>query len=450
MTLRRALLVAALVVLAGCNAPLAGDRAGDVSTPAVDGTITATESTTTAGATDPTSTTTAMSTETTTPTRTETPTETATPPPDDPDRYEIRVTGGDLPVDANRTYARVAAILDTDARAPYEIAIDSPEESNIPSSTFRIPDALRTLGVVYEAPEDAGPSYAGLTTSGSQIRLNSAILDDDARTEIVLAHEYVHTVQFRTDAFRSIGRAYDVLGPGPRQASTATIEGAATYLEEVYARQHLEDYPSPIRLELDAYARTENPGRKYLVAPYAFGGRYLQQRLDSPANLSAAYERPPRTTEAVIHGLEPGAEPPVPLSVTTNGSEWYAIGSDKRVGELGLRIALGTEVNDTLAAAGADGWGNDRVIEFRGGEGEAFAWALRWDDDENATEFAEVFGRYLETRANRTDGLWRTGEGTAFRFVRTGDRTTVVLYGSPGFVRNASASGQSNVTVTAP
>jgi hypothetical protein len=230
----------------------------------------------------------------------------------------------------------------------------------------------------------------------------------------------------------------------------ATIEGAATYAMERYRKQYLPDEPSQTGDQMEDYLGSDDPGRQFLVAPYAFGGRYLQDRFDSAANLSAVYESPPRTTEALIHGYAPGAEPPVPLSTTVNASEWYAIGEETRVGELATRIALRTETNDTYAAAGADGWGNDQLIELRNDGQTGYAWVLRWDDAKNATEFADHFGTYLDSRANRSGGLWRADDGTAFEVRRTSDRTTVVLFGAPEFVRTASASGGANVTVTTP
>jgi hypothetical protein len=444
MARRRTLLVAALVVLAGCSAPFGGDASTGSPATTADASPTATAApTTTADSPDPTATPTA--------TRTATPTSTETADPAD-EGPAVRVIGGELPVDANRTYARLAGLLGTDAEAPERVSVVDPSTASIPGSIAAVPDALVRLGVVYEAPagNSSGPSYAGLTTSADSIRLNAAILNDTDDTELVLAHEYVHTVQFQQGAFYNARRAINATGIGPNQLYRATIEGAATYATERYRRQHVPGAPSRVGNQMADYRRSENPGRQFLVAPYAFGGRYLKDRFDSAANLSAVYESPPKTTETLIHGYAPGAEPPVPLSVSANGSEWFAVDSGDRVGELSTRIALRTETNETAAAAAADGWGNDRLIEFRYEERTGYAWVLRWDDAANATEFADHFGTYLDARATEADGLWRTGGDTAFRFVRTSERTTVVVFGAPEFVRGASASGGANVTVTAP
>lgn len=446
MALRRALFVAVLVVLAGCSAPFGGGSATDAPTPTVEGTPTVTEApTTSTESSGPTTT----STVTTTPTATPTPTETTDPDPEGP---SVRVIGGDLPIDANRTYARLAGLLGTDAEAPERISIVDPSSASIPGSISAVPDPLARLGVTYEASagSSSGPSFAGLTTSADSIRLNAAILNDTANAELVLAHEYVHTVQYQQAAFYDTRRGIDARGIGPNQLYRATIEGAATYAMEQYRKQYLPDEPSQTGDQMADYRRSDNPGRQYLIAPYAFGGRYLEARLDSAANVSAVYESPPRTTEALIHGYAPGAEPPVPLSITVNASEWFATGEGGRVGELSTRIVLRTETNETFAAAGADGWGNDRVVEFLNGDATGYAWVLRWDDAANATEFADHFGAYLDGSATESDGLWRTGGDTAFRLLRTSDRTTVVLFGAPDFVRAATAEGGTNVTVSAP
>jgi hypothetical protein len=451
MALPRALLVAALLVVAGCSAPFGADTATESPEPTVETTGTATRAPTTTApsGSEPTATTTATEPEVT---ATPTSTSTSTPTESGADGPAVRVIGGELPIDANRTYARLAGLLGTDAEAPERVSVVESSAASIPGSVAAVPDALARLGVVYEAPESngSGPSYAGLTTSADSIRLNAAILNDTGDAELVLAHEYVHAVQFQQAAFYNTRRTIDATGIGPNQLYRATIEGAATYAMERYRRAYVPDEPSQVGQQMADYRRSDNPGRQFLVAPYAFGGRYLQERFESAANLSAVYESPPRTTEALIHGYAPGEEPPVPLSVAANGSEWFAVDSGDRVGELSTRIAIRTGTNDTVAAAAADGWGNDRLIEFRNGERTGYAWVLRWDDGKNATEFADHFGSYLDSRANLDDGLWRTGGGTAFRFVRNSERTTTVVFGAPAFVRGASTSGGANVTVSAP
>jgi hypothetical protein len=453
MAHRRTLLVAVLVVLAGCSAPFGSGPATDAD-PSVP-TDQPTAATPTPGDTP-----TTTATETPTTTQTETPEETETEPPEtetetttDPDGdgprpYDVNVVGEGMPADANLTFARVNELLNTSVEEPSTVEIVSEEEATITSGQSQVPGPLQLLGVTYE--QNGSPSYAGLTSGPDTIKMNSGIFDDPYDTKTTLAHEYVHAVQFRKQVFGDVQYSYDISGPGPRHANTGTIEGAATYTMDVYAERYLEDPKSATDARLEFLRTGNDSGYKFLIAPYAFGGRYFEERFDSPAELSAAYENPPKTTEALIHGYAPGEEPPVDLSIDAEDGDWYDIGSSERVGELSTRIALDTELNYSTAVAGADGWGNDRLMEFLNDGNVSYAWALRWDDAANATEFGDTFGTYLDERATEDGETWVATDGTAFRLVQTSDRTTVVLFGAEEFVRGASASGGTNVTVTAP
>ena len=68
------------------------------------------------------------------------------------------------------------------------------------------------------------------------------------------------------------------------------------------------------------------------------------------------------------------------------------------------------------------------------------AWALRWDDAANASEFVATFQAYRDGDA--------TGADTAIRLTRVSDETVVVLVGDPRFVDAATANGTNDrVTV---
>ncbi|WP_049901450.1 hypothetical protein [Halococcus agarilyticus] len=112
------------------------------------------------------------------------------------------------------------------------------------------------------------------------------------------------------------------------------------------------------------------------------------------------------------------------------------------MGEAFVRSALENGVNESRAATAAAGWGADRRVIARTDDGDAgHAWALRWDDAANASEFVVAFQEYRAAHAMETD--------TAIRLTHVTDETVVVLAGDPGFVDAATANGTSDrVTVT--
>jgi hypothetical protein len=410
------LLVAALLVVAGCNAPT-GPPSATPGPSTVDDTDT---------------------------TATPTPSEPTRSPAATPDTPTISVEGGRLAVDPDRVFRRVSRQLGADVAPPERIRIVDPATME---TSLDPPPFLRVLGV--RAPASTtGLSARSIGTDLLQINRSVATRP---RVEPLLAHEFVHVVQHRRDVtagmFESTAWRSLPYGVERRLLIAGVQEGAATYAATRYQRADAETLPQGERYR-EGYRHRDTAAGRYFMAPYWFGYRYVADRLGENGSLETVYDRPPRTTEALVHGLEPGAEPPADLPVTVTADRWRP-DDRERVGELGTRIALSASLNRSRAAAGADGWGNDVFVPFRRGEKTGYVWVLRWDDAANETEFRTAFTAALDRRANRTSAGWRV-DGTAFRLRRGDERTTVVLAGQPGFVRNASVDVGRRVTVRGP
>lgn len=397
--------VAALLVLSGCQA-VPGGGSGDTPTA---GEPTAVDSTTDNATTEPAGTVT-----TTRPGR------------------SIKVTGGPLPVDPNEVWTRVAAMLETDVGPPSTVRVANLSGSFAATST----PFERALGV----PASNVSSAAGLTSAsdaGSVVEVHHSLVAVETRLETTLAHEYVHAVQFRTRVHREVARTVTDDGgvsPDDQLLYNALIEGAAEYVEQRYAREHLGTDGDPTR---EQYLNATSTAKR-LLAPYYLGTVYVNATVDGPGELETVYEQPPQTTEELLHGLVPGSEPPAPLSVSVD--------TDRRVqrsgpyGELYVRTLFGTALDEPAAARLADGWGNDTRLEFEGsadGKLGDYAWVLRWDDAANATEFENGVSDYLDAR----------DPNASVRTERVAPETTVLFAGSKSFVAEASASGE-NATVT--
>lgn len=384
----RLLAVVTLLVLAGCGA-------GPTATPSV--TPTATE---TAVADTP------------------TPEPTGTPTPE----REVRVRSGALPFDATTVFTRTQALLGSDVTPPRNVYVS--EQAYFERGRYGESDLLR---------------WVGLTGSGS-FRASAYVAHPNAvyvatgnatavELETTLAHEYVHVVQHRTGVHERIGgRVADGTTDGTI-AATGTIEGAATYTAQAYWDQHIETGQSP-RADLERAYANASGARKYFLSWYYFGTRYVDGRVDGPSELGAVYENPPENSEALLHGsTEPVTMPPVSAE-----GEWKGM-VRTREGELFTRMALATGLPDQRAARAATGWGNDTLVGVQHDGETAFIWAHRWDDRANATEFEQAFAE------------WDRPHDASYRFVRVDDRTTVLLFGTPRFVTNASVEGENEIVV---
>jgi len=420
---RRAGLLAGLLVLAGCSA-LSGAPTPDAGTTTAT-TATTTTTTTTAPTATPTTAAPAPATEATTtatPTTKATTTTTTLATPEPPG---ITVIGGSLRSDPGVVWARTAALVNrTDASPPDRVVVRNLSE--MPTVSFDRRPFYDLFGLGRESGETRAAAYA--------IENEVVIVREQATSPqgvVTLAHEFVHVTQYGTPAFRDRGTTTEAA-----LLERGVVEGAATYVSDAYARRF-----APDRRAVDYIGtryRNRTGARKLVVAPYWFGGQYYADRAGDPARVGAVYERPPNSTEEVIHGLAPGADPFEPPNVSIGG--WTA-GERDRMGELWLRMALTTGLNDSAAARGAAGWDGDRRFEVSAGsDGRAYAWAIRFDDRANATEFRTLFRRWLLERADREGALWRDGDD-AYRVVRPSDRTVVVLAGTPTVVGEATVTG---------
>lgn len=374
-----------------------------------------------------------------TPSPTLTPTPTATPDPVPPSGgYEILVRGnGSLPLDPNRTYAQTLTLLDAEPTPPpSQIYLRRTEDPWRP--TVDDPFA-RTLVDGRERSNFTRVLQSGVVVTNPH---ESSVLE----LRYTLVHEFVHHLQFRyADDTTTHDRLFDADTQDRRKAALAVWEGTASWVAHEYMVEYTNYSSADVLARTDQYPNASAAGA-FTWSTYHFGRRYVDARLDSPANRSRLYENPPNTTEQVIHGLAPGSEPPASLSVTVAERNWTVAERD-RLGELFVRSVLTTELPDRRAARGAAGWGTDELLRLRTADDRtAYGWAIRWDDAANATAFLGWFRAAMDARTARTDGRWVV-DGTAVRVERVAPETVVVFTGPESVVANASASGQNDAVV---
>jgi hypothetical protein len=305
-----------------------------------------------------------------------------------------------------------------------------------------------------EETDDGAVAVAAYAPSAHSVVVNERMTAPgrERALERTLAHEFVHTVQFRQDAFERTKRELDLrysYSLDRYLTYASVVEGTAVFVADAYDERYLAGEGTAIT-STERY-RSAPSGVKFAIARYYFGSRYVASRFTSPENVSQLYDDPPRTTEQLLHEDASASEEPRFLAVQVHPGESRSLGPRDTNGELFTRIALGTELNESRAAGAAAGWGADEMVTvepgYRSGN-RSFVWATRWDSPAEADEFTSALEAYLVSRADQSTAetfarephVWRD-DSISFRAVRVSDETVVLLAGEESFVRTASVSG---------
>lgn len=354
-----------------------------------------------------------------------------------------KVTGDDRPLEVNETevFSNVKELLAVDASSP-SLSV-SREESVGPvrSTPGRF---ARVLGVYNATRDQMSPARGQAKRNGViEISLTEAANQRDVRT--ILVHEYAHSIQFQLESYRAVRR---VSMESSARAGRAVTEGAAVYVTQQYATQY-----EGVRAQRESVCEAYDdgaPATKLDLNPYCVGARYIEDRIDSPDELSAVYENPPRTTEQVRHGLDPSTEPARPMAVSsTNTEEWKVRNAGlptglTRQGELWTYAVLTTYLTDERADRAATGWGNDTVVQYGNGSETNQVWVTRWDDPDEANEFSSAMQAHIEAaEANTTTDA-------AFELVRVNETVVALIAGSDEFVTEASVVMDGETVVVRP
>lgn len=353
---------------------------------------------------------------------------------------DLVTVNGDLPVDVVTVYERVAALTGWD---PVVVTVDAEESlEDGPAIAAKESSFAGTMGLTPPENASAGAIAGYASRSSVYVRTGGR---SAAGVESTLAHELTHVLQSgeRVDV-----EAWSQLQGNQFETYSALVEGGAVTVEEAYEAEHMDEQRLSPGEAVASY-RNRSAYWQYVLFPYRVGYAYVANHSDSPADLDRVYEDPPRTTEELIHDLEPGSEPPMNLSTTVQpGGDRYTEATGAK-GEFFVRVALHTELPWERAARAGTGWGADSLVTVEADdETVGYVWATRWDTSEDADEFASAMRDYLDARATPTDGGTYRDDADAFRLVRGDDDVVVLLVGTPGDVGNASVDvGNATVDV---
>lgn len=363
----------------------------------------------------------------------------------------IDVAGNET-IDPGAVFAQVQGLLGTDVPPPTNVRVlDDLSDLTTNTSTFEMP-IRRHLNVTSRGDLDLGDQENGAVNALGGITIYPGQARDPQATTWVLAHELVHYVHVRGGQAAHVRETAGMDTTDGQFTSRAMIEGTAMYTTEAYLDEYV-DNESATTLAL--YQRIERglpPGSAgtYANRQYLLGHHYISTQVNSSAEIDRLYNHTAVTSEQLIHGDDPAAEPMAALDVSYDGGEaWTVTGSD-RMGEAFTWTALEDHLGTDRAAEAAAGWGNDSLLTvYPTDEGNvSFAWVLRWDDATNASEFADNARTYLERAGTSAGDLQQLPTGAHADLATAGDRTTVLTIGEREFVTETTVSATgNNVTV---
>ncbi len=385
-------------------------------------------------------------------------------PPDSTPQEPIDVTNGTLSVDPNVVFDRVQTLQGSSVDRPSVVRVfNSLEGFQNQSSSVQTSRNRRfyTLAGMTNEPvtvaEGVTRQKNGYVTGFGSIVLY--IGENATRVDELLltAHEFTHYVQLQSGRQEQLSQNIGgVTLTDRRYVLRSLLEGGAVVTTDAY----LAEYANTTTTNSEMYtsvqaALPDGHVSKYENGKYVNGDAYMDSRSQTPADLSAVYENPPQTSEQLLHGLDPEAEPPVPLTVRVEtGRQWVTSGTD-RMGEAFVRTAMESAVGESQAVTAAAGWGNDtvRLLRPADGDGEtAYVWVLRWDDAANQTEFQTAYERSLDHHGTETGGIWNLADHDASATLSAPtDRISVVAFGPESLVEDVTVTGDSGtVSVSTP
>ncbi len=322
----------------------------------------------------------------------------------------------ELDLNENVVWNDVAELIGSDAPQPNLFVDEMP-----PGASDAFEPQQSDFQKALNATETAsgGNGTSGLATPG-----NVYVFPDgpDEEVEQVLAHEYVHTIQYAEGMFASWLRSPPET-TDEELVQTALIEGGAVYVADEYTEEHLDGVPLQSE-QMQATYEAAPVGDRLLFAPYYFGAEYIHDDIDSAEELPEVYSSPPLTTSEL---LDPDRKPPateLTVDVENTESDWSVARTDRQ-GELYTRIVLDTELSNDEAVEAAAGWSDDELLAFTDEGQDGFAWTTQWASSDDADEFEAAFESKLDQRTD--EWVDRT------TVERVDDRTVAVVIGPERF-----------------
>lgn len=471
-----AIVLAALVVLAGCSGLPVG---GDGATP-TDGT-TATPTATTAGSTTPATDGSTTPGDPADPTGTTTPatSRTTTPPEGDVVGRENGY-GVDDPIDVTpedgfndsefaalkaRTMARVEVIRDREFRGDANVEFVTREEllADNPfqfrenpyrdlfwEAAFAVGEDRTSAAALNDLYRVVVDGYAG----GNRVVIVAENPESPRIDPTVLSHELAHVLGGpEADVDYREATADD------RLVIRSVAEGNANFVEAEYDRRCETEWSCierpPNASEVENFEDVNEVLFLWFAAPYTVGQDLFTDQYDREGidGVDGIYRNFPASMEQVIHPADYPDDEPADVAVpdrseggwerfrnpdnameTEEFGEAILYATLKANGVLGgpdpeINKAQRTGLNYSHPAT--EGWDGDAFVPYRDGDDRGYVFVSRWESGADAREFRDAYLALLESKGATEvrEGVYRIPGGSfadAFRVTVEGDRVVVV------------------------
>jgi len=295
--------------------------------------------------------------------------------------------------------------------------------------------------------------------------------------EMLLAHELDHALQDQTFDINKFEDLPDTEGDAAL-ARQALVEGdgVALMIELMLARKNV---PPPWRdpavsreLSLamalpsgDLLDSSPLAVREALLFPYRSGFTFVAalRRKQPWSAIDAAFKRPPRSTEQILHPEKYPDEQPIAVAITPPAAlADYQVIHSTVWGELGFSVFVRShDVDERTGTLAAEGWGGDRVITLAKPDDSKPAHAIaiarfEWDSEADAIEAHEAAVKALDNAIagataehSETRTSWLALDGTATLAERRGT-SIVIAHGVPARLYDAVQAELWSVTSIVP
>jgi hypothetical protein len=329
-----------------------------------------------------------------------------------------------------------------------------------------IPLAADYEGLLIEVLTEQIAGYYDPDTK--RLTISKSAGDDAGWAELVLAHEIDHGLQDQAFDLKKFEDVPDGEGDA-RAARRALVEGdgVALMLEVTLARSGAKVPWGNPRITAAIEKEMVSPGqddldraplaiREAMIFPYRAGLGFVAalRRRQPWSAVDAAFARPPRSTEQILHPERYFADDrPVPIQLEPLASlRGYARAHETVWGELGFQLFLRSHgLDEETAEQAAAGWGGDRtVVLARAGDQRpqraAGVSRSEWDSEVDAIEAEEaavkaldasIPGAVVEHGPHRT--RWLGVDGTVAWVERRGPSLAIVV-GAPAWAASALAA----------
>ncbi len=338
---------------------------------------------------------------------------------------ELEVRGGELPFDEERTFERVQTMLDVEMRPPTVYV----EEPLSPAAPRTEPDGFHATMNLTPPEGGDGLAAGGVASPANAVYVLPGENATPAEIERVFVHELVHAAQFQRGVHRDVVAA---IPPAHRDTTdadlvrTAVMEAGAVYGSTAYTHRYDADVV-PENESIDALYEEATPWTRLTAGPYYYGYRYADALADSPADHWSIYEDPPTTMAAVLSAERGSARALEPFEgrLAADDRDWSLVEADT-MGQYVVEQVLATELSADRSRTAADGWEYDRAVRIAdpGAERDAHVWTVRFGDVDDAETFETAATAYLD---GRTDDR-------ALALERVDDRTVAISAGPESIV----------------